>query len=84
MNKRAIETMIQAVYFGQTEFYYSESTECAVAIEQMHPYHAANAAQKLLRDAAHWAQEAGVTTNHPMLWMTTTKLFNALVWRAGV
>lgn len=84
MNERASKTIIQAVYFGQTEFYYSEFKEKAWPIDHMAPQYAANAAQKLLRDAAYWAQEAGVTTDHPMLWMTTTKLFNALVWRAGI
>ena len=80
----ALENLVRKVYFEQTEHYLSESKPELVKIDRMAPYHAANAAQKLLRDAAFWAQEAGVTTNHPMLWMTTTKLFGALVWRAGI
>lgn len=84
MGERVSKVIIQSVYFDQTEHYFSESKEEVQRISEMHPNHAANAAAKLLRDAAFWAQEAGVTTRHPELWMTTTKLFGALVWRAGI
>ncbi len=84
MNHTGMERMIKALYFDQAEFYYSESKEEPQRIEDMHAVHAANAAQKLLRDADVWAKEAGVRDAYPQLWMTTTKLFQALTWRAGI
>lgn len=80
----ALENLVRKVYFEQTEHYLSETKEELVKIDRMVPRHAANAAAKLLREADFWAEEAGVTTEHPQLWMTTTKLFSALVWRAGI
>jgi hypothetical protein len=97
MNRSVFQAAIRSIYFDQTEFYFSESkaerstkltpVDAVVKIEDMHPKHAANAAQKLLREAHIWANEAGMHTSHdsyPQLWMTTTKLFQALTWRAGI
>jgi hypothetical protein len=77
-------TIIRDVYFEQSEFYFSGSKLKVQPIERMAPQYAANAAAKLLREADFWAREASVDTPHPQLWMTTTKLFQALTWRAGI
>jgi hypothetical protein len=84
MSTLPIHATVRDLYLGQSERYFSESKEEVQEIQDMHPRHAANAANKLLRDASMWAREAGVVTQHPMLWMTTTKLFQALTWRAGI
>ena len=74
--------MIKA-YFQQNTQYYSQSKDVMVDIATMVPEHAANAAEKFLRDAEHWALLASTGTDRPILWVTTTPLFQALVTRAG-
>ena len=77
-----MKNLIRA-YFGQGVQYYSETTKTFRIIEDMHPMHAANAADKLLREAAFWAREAGVNTRRPTFWMACRPLFRALTARAG-
>lgn len=69
-------------YFAQRTQYFSESTETFRPIVGMDPKHAANAAEKLLRQAPFWADEACADTLHPALWMVTRPLFLALTERA--
>jgi hypothetical protein len=47
----------------------------------MSPRHCANAAEKLLREANFWASDCAINTARPELWITTTKLFQALAKR---
>jgi hypothetical protein len=71
------------VYFGQREHYMSESKDTLVRIEEMPPRHAANAAEKLLREARFWAEEAGAPyRNHAHMWVARQPLFQALAKRA--
>lgn len=71
-------------YFSQRIQYFSERRGEFQVISQIHPKHAANAAEKLLREAEFWANESGVPMYYsPTLWMSTTPLFRALVTRAG-
>lgn len=70
-------------YFTQSVQYFSQSAERMRTIVSMPPEYAANAADKLLREAAFWAGEAGVDTRHPALWMSRTPLLRALTDRAG-
>lgn len=76
-----MENLIRA-YFAQRAQYFSASGERMRSIVNMHPTYAANAAEKLLREAASWAYEAGVDTRRPALWMARTPLFQALITRA--
>jgi hypothetical protein len=76
------ESMIRA-YLMQSTQYYSESGEKMLLIYSMNPRHAANAAEKLLRDAEHWVKEAGVNVRNPRLWVTRTALFGALAAQGG-
>lgn len=69
-------------YFSQDVQYFSESRETLRLIATMNPKYAANAADKLLRQASFWADEAGVITPHPALWVATSPLFRALTERA--
>ena len=70
-------------YFAQDVQYFSASGQRVRTIASMPPEYAANAADKLLREAAFWAHEAGVDTRHPALWMSRTPLFRALTAQAG-
>ena len=70
-------------YFDQNTTYYSESKDTLIQISDMAPAHAANAARRLLMDAATWRDEAGVNTSQAHAgWMLNTKLWQALVARA--
>lgn len=73
---------LTGAYFEQGTFYYSESGNALIRIDQMMRAYAANAARRLLSDAPTWAAEAGVDTRCPSLWMINTKLFFALSGRA--
>lgn len=66
-----------AGHFNQGTHYYSESKGATIPIAEMAPKHAANAAERLLRDAEHWASEAGVT-ERPFTWAAETPLVRAL------
>jgi hypothetical protein len=70
-------------YLQQGGIYHSDSHGKWVDVAKMHPTHARNAALKLIREAEVWAEEAGVSTASPVLWMTVQPLFVALVDRAG-
>jgi len=78
------QTVLRHVYFGQADFYLSQSKETTQKIDTMPPRYAANAARRMLRDAPQYAADAGVDTEFPELWITTTVLFQALTWRAGI
>lgn len=71
-------------YFQQTVQYFSECRGEFRLISELHPKHAGNAAEKLLREADFWSKEADVQIDRPALWMTTTPIFRALVTRAGI
>lgn len=77
-----MEKLIRA-YFAQNVQYFSASGQRMRTIVRMPPEYAANAAEKLLREAVLWAHEAGVDTRRPALWMARTPLFQALITRAG-
>lgn len=77
-----MEGMMMA-YFNQGREYFSESGRVMRPVSAMHPTHAANAADRLLRDASFWADEAGMVTRYPRLWMTTRPLFRALLAQSG-
>jgi hypothetical protein len=66
-----------AGHFAQGTHYYSESKGAMIPIAEMAPKHAANAAERLLRDAEHWASEAG-TPERPFTWAAGTPLVRAL------
>jgi Tfp pilus assembly protein PilX len=70
-----------AGYFNQGTHYYSESEGAMISIAEMAPKHAANAAERLLRDAEHWASEAG-TPERPFTWAASTPLVRALWTRS--
>ena len=74
--------MIRA-YFRQGTLYYSESKKALVLIEDMHPVHAANTAERLTMDADVWVKEAGETFTRPEVWMWDQPMFQALVSRAN-
>ena len=74
-------TMIKT-YIQQNAQYYSQSKNIIVDIATMVPEHAANAAEKMLREAEYWTLLADTKTARPILWVTTTPLFQALVARA--
>lgn len=69
-------------YFMQSTQYFSMSGQRMRTIVSMPPEYAANAAEKLLREASFWAYEAGVDARRPALWMSRTPLFQALTARA--
>lgn len=71
-------------YFRQRIQYFSQCRGEFQVISDLHPKHAANAAEKLLREADVWAKESAVDTEHPILWMSAQPLYRALVLRAGV
>ena len=77
-----MKSLIRA-YVMQRVQYYSESGERMALISAMHPRYAANAAEKMLREADRWAKDAGQDTDRPMLWLIGTPLFGALSARAG-
>jgi hypothetical protein len=74
--------ILQKLYFSQDEHYFSESQDTLIEIRAMVPTHAGNAANKLLDEAHVWADEAGVESVWPRVWITTTPLFRALAQRA--
>jgi hypothetical protein len=72
-------------YLEQTEQYFSESKDAFLQVKEMHPRHAANAAVRYVKDAAIWADEAGVqNVTQPGRWMIQQPLFVALVMRANL
>ena len=77
-----MEKLIRA-YFTQRAQYFSASGGRMRTIISMPPEYAANAAEKLLREAAFWADEAGEYALRPVLWMARTPLFQALVTQAN-
>lgn len=77
-----LNSMIYA-YLQQSTIYHSDSKGEWVELEKMHPTHARNAAAKLICEAEVWAEEAGIKTESPILWMTVQPLFVTLVDRAG-
>jgi hypothetical protein len=70
-----------AAYFNQGHQYFSESAVTMFVISEMDPKHAANAAERLVREAVTWAAEAGIDV-YPFIWMATTPLVQALHERA--
>lgn len=72
-------------YLSQGIEYYSERQGEMVKIIEMHPAHAANAAEKMLRDAESWVDSAGLSgkVRYPRLWMTRTAVFHNLAAQAG-
>lgn len=70
-------------YFAQGLQYHSDSKGELLFIPSVHPRHAGNAAVKLLREARFWAEQCGVASAFPELWMTQQPLFIALRTRAG-
>jgi acetylornithine deacetylase/succinyl-diaminopimelate desuccinylase-like protein len=70
-----------AGYFNQGTHYYSESEGAMIPIAEMAPKHAANAAEKLLGEAEHWASEAGAT-ERPFTWAASAPLVRALWTRS--
>jgi hypothetical protein len=71
------------IYFGQQEHYMSESKDTLISIRSMPPRHAANAAEKLLREAGFWAGEADSPNSvYPRTWVARQPLFQALAKRA--
>lgn len=76
-------SMLVSAYFRQGRMYYSSKLETLIPIETMNPQHAANAAEKLLRDSRVWAEDACPGVKRPQLWMIATPLHQALVARAA-
>jgi hypothetical protein len=70
-------------YFRQADLYHSDSKQDMLPIKGMAAPHAANAAERLVRDADFWAKEAGVDTRHPVLWMSQQPLWRALLDSSG-
>lgn len=77
------QTAFIRAYLRQTENYFSESHEELKPIRTMNPIHALNAASKMLREAKHWAAEAGLTPRQSDVWMTSQPLFQALRDQGG-
>lgn len=74
-------TALVAGYFNQGTHYYSESKGAMIPIAEMAPTHAANAAERLLAEAIHWANEAGQLAERPrrpFIWAARTPLVRAL------
>lgn len=71
-------------YLEQGTQYYSEGKGAMIPIAEMAPAYAANAAEKLMRAAGHWAAEAGkdAPTNRPLTYLAGTPLLRALWERA--
>lgn len=66
-------------YLNQGVQYYSEQASVMIPIADMAPEHAANAAERILREAAHWAQESGRGLgNRPFTWISERPLMVAL------
>lgn len=78
MQTRSAQTRaLVAGHFAQGTHYYSEGKGAMIPIAEMAPKHAANAAERLLRDAEHWASEAGVA-ERPFTWAASAPLVRAL------
>jgi acetoin utilization deacetylase AcuC-like enzyme len=78
-------TALIAGYFNQGTHYNSASKGAMIPIAEMPPTHAANAAEKLLTEAEHWANEAGQLTERPRrpyTWAASTPLVRALWTRS--
>jgi hypothetical protein len=74
-----------AGYFGQGTHYYSARKGAMIPIAEMEPTHAANAAEKLLAEALHWANESGQLAERPrrpFTWAASTPLVRALWTRS--
>ena len=69
-------------YFAQSKTYGSLHRDRFVRIADMHPVHARNAAQKMIRDCCVWADAAGIDGVDELLWLISTPLHRALVDRA--
>lgn len=69
-------------YLNQDTLYFSERQEALLDIKSMNPFHAGNAAEKMLREANRWAQDSGTDPRRPILWMTSLPVFQALLTRA--
>lgn len=66
-------------YLNQGVQYYSEQASAMIPIADMAPEHAANAAERILREAAHWAQESGRGLgSRPFTWISERALMVAL------
>jgi predicted nuclease with RNAse H fold len=79
------QKMIRA-YLRQVQVYHSDSKGEMVPVAEMHPRHAANAAQKMLMQADEWVRDAGAGQHAQRfsdLWLIGQPLFQALVERAG-
>lgn len=76
--------MIRA-YLEQRTMYYSESKDAMIPISTMPATHAANAAEKLIREAGFWAHEAMVQSamKRPAVWMASRPVVQALVVKAA-
>lgn len=71
-----------SAYLDQSELYYSGSIDAMIPIAKMEPRHAANAAEKMLRDAARWATDSGHPLDkRPFSWVTSLPLYQALAVR---
>jgi hypothetical protein len=70
-----------AGYFDQGTHYFSASKGAMIPIAEMAPKHAANAAEKLLAEAEHWATEAA-TPGRPYTWAASAPLVRALWTRS--
>jgi hypothetical protein len=70
-------------YFGQSRFYFSESKLAPLTIAAMAPRHCANAAERMIREAERIVSDLGIDTAYPVLWVTTTTLFQALAKRGA-
>lgn len=74
-------TALIAGHFAQGTHYYSESKGAMIPIAEMAPKHAANAAERLMREAEHWCAEAGAT-ERPFTWAASATLVRALWTRS--
>ncbi len=73
-------------YLKQGEVYFSESRTELVPIASMHPVHARNAAEKLLREAGYWARFGTLAYGEavrPLSTIAASTLYQALVRRGA-
>lgn len=75
------DKMIQA-YLGQSIMYYSASKDALIPIAGMAPSHAANAADRMIRDAVTWRTQAGLQRARGAAgWMAIQPVVQALANR---
>jgi len=67
-----------AAYLDQTTLYYSASKDSMIPIAGMDARHAANAAEKMIRDAQVWADDAGYQGLTPGVWVAGSPVVQAL------